>query len=161
MPHVSGETVGARKGLAKWGPVGIRAPTKTHQTPARRRITHMKSTIATVATLLLLTLPCSLSGQSSKPLTNTDVVKMVKGGLPESVIISSIQSSPAKYDISPDALLALQKDGVTAKEMDAMIAESKKTPVASDTSASATPAATGHLPHVIATAGKSTVNLPL
>lgn len=121
----------------------------------------MKSTVVTVATLLLLGLPWTLFGQSSKPLSNTDVVKMVKGGLPESVIISSIQSSPAKYDISPDALLALQKDGVTAKEMDAMIAESKKAPSATETAASAAPASTGHLPHVIANAGKSAVNLPL
>ena len=37
----------------------------------------MKSTIANVATLFLLAIPCSLFGQSSKPLTNTDVVKMV------------------------------------------------------------------------------------
>ena len=122
----------------------------------------MKSTILSAATVLLFgLLPCTLLAQTSKPLSNADVVKMVKGGLPESVIISSIQSSLAKYDISPDALLALQKDGVTAKEMDAMIAESKKTPATPDASASAAPASTGHLPHVSAIAGKSTVNLPL
>ena len=63
-----------------------------------------------------------LAQDSQKTLTNADVVKMVKGGLPESVVVSAIQSSPAKYDISPDALIALQKDGVTAKEMDAIIA---------------------------------------
>src|SRR6201999_1896293 len=81
------------------------------------------------AALLVAGLPM-LAQDNQKALTNADVVKMVKGGLPESVIVSAIQSSPAKYDISPDALIALQKDGVTAKEMDAIIAESKKTPAA-------------------------------
>ena len=69
--------------------------------------------LATATLVLFQFLALSLFGQTAKPLTNTDVVKMVKGGLPGSVVISAIQSSPATYDISPDALLALQKAGVT------------------------------------------------
>ncbi len=80
---------------------------------------------------------------------------MVKGGLPESVVVSAIQSSPAKYDISPDALIALQKDGVTAKEMDAIIAESKKTPAAGATSAAPAVSEKTHMPRVTVSQGKT------
>ncbi len=101
--------------------------------------------------------------QSGKPLTNSDIVKMVKGGLPESVVISAIQSSPGKYDISPDALLALQKDGVTAKEMDAILAESKKAPASSQASPSTEADASpkGHLPRVSVMKGKNSEPLSL
>ncbi len=124
----------------------------------------MKTRCLVLATVVILQLlPCTLFGQAAKPLTNVDVVKMVRGGLPESVVISAIQSSPAKYDISPDGLLALQKDGVTPKEMDAIIAESKKTP--SSTQAAAPPdgnlAAKGHLPHVSVMKGKNSEPLSL
>jgi hypothetical protein len=96
-----------------------------------------------------------LAQDSQKTLTNADVVKMVKGGLPESVVVSAIQSSPAKYDISPDALIALQKDGVTAKEMDAIIAESKKTPAAGATSAAPAVSEKTHMPRVTVSQGKT------
>lgn len=123
----------------------------------------MNSRRTTAATLLLLPLHlCSVFGQVAKPLTNADVIKMVKGGLPESVVVSAIQSSPAKYDISPDALIALQKDGVTSREMDAIIAESKKAPAATQavTSEAGAPSK-GHLPRVTVTKGKTSDLLPL
>jgi len=66
----------------------------------------------------------SSAQQTPKPLTNADVIKMVKGGLPESVVISSIQSHQGKFDISPDGLIALHKAGVTQPEMDAIMATS-------------------------------------
>src|SRR5579872_2687514 len=106
-----------------------------------------------MAVALLLASAPLLAQDAQKTLTNTDVVKMVKGGLPESVVVSAIQSSPGKYDISPDALIALQKDGVTAKEMDAIIAESKKTPAAA--TAAAAPSEKSHMPRVTVTTGKS------
>ena len=54
------------------------------------------------------------------PLTNADVIKMVKGGVPESTIISSIQSSPTKFDLSVAALTGLRKAGVSEKIIEAM-----------------------------------------
>ena len=56
------------------------------------------------------------------PVTNADVLRMVKAGVPESAIVSSIQSSPAKFDLSPDALIGLHKAGVGQKILDAMMA---------------------------------------
>lgn len=76
---------------------------------------------------LLLILTTIASGlmpavAQQKPLTNGDVIKMVKAGVPESVVVSSIRSSPANYDLSPDGLVALHKAGVTQNEMDALMA---------------------------------------
>jgi len=65
-----------------------------------------------------------------KPLSNADVIKMVKSGLPESVIISSIQSSPAHFDLSPNGLISLHKAGVSQKIMDAMMAAGGSKPPA-------------------------------
>ena len=79
--------------------------------------------IAIVATACLLFSGAFVVGaqEANKPLTNADVLKMVKSGLPESVIVLAIQSSPAKYDVSPDGLITLHKAGVTRPEMDAIM----------------------------------------
>lgn len=82
--------------------------------------------IAGTLTLIGLMTASLIAQQAQKPLTNLDVIKMVKGGLPESVVVSTIQSRPAKFDISPDGLIALHKAGVTAPEMDAIMATSGK-----------------------------------
>lgn len=77
--------------------------------------------------LLLSTAICcgiSPAQQARKPLTNRDVVTMVKGRLDESVVVAAIQAHPGNYDTSPTALLALKKAGVTKNEMDAMLAAS-------------------------------------
>ena len=55
-------------------------------------------------------------------LGNAGVIKMVKAGVPEAAIIRSIQSSPASFDLSPDALLAAHRAGVGQKVLDAMMA---------------------------------------
>jgi len=79
---------------------------------------------STIGCMLLLCVPFASLAQQ-KPLTNADVINMVKGGLAESIIISAIQLNPANYDVSPTALLTLKKAGVTSKEQDAMLAAMK------------------------------------
>jgi hypothetical protein len=49
---------------------------------------------------------------AQQPLNNDAVIKMVKAGLPDSVVVASVQSSPGGYDTSPDALIALKRAGV-------------------------------------------------
>src|ERR1043166_302605 len=61
-----------------------------------------------------------------KPLTNDDVITMVKGGMPESVVVSAIQSRPGKFSTSTSELVRLHKAGVTENELNAMIAASSK-----------------------------------
>ncbi|MHB8539973.1 MAG: hypothetical protein ACYDCD_03395 [Candidatus Acidiferrales bacterium] len=78
-----------------------------------------------ILTAMLGGVPLVSAQQVQKPLTNDGVVRMVRAGLAESVVVEAIQSSPGKYDISPDGLIALQKAGVTQKEMDAVVAAQK------------------------------------
>lgn len=82
-----------------------------------------------ILVLTVATSPAMTAQISQKPLANADVIKMVKGGVPESVVISAIQTTPARYDLSPSALIALHRAGVSQKIMDAMVAAGgSKTP---------------------------------
>ena len=53
-------------------------------------------------------------------MTNADVLKMLKGRVPESVILSSIQSATHKFDFSPAGCRELQAAHVTRQVLDAM-----------------------------------------
>jgi len=131
----------------------------------------MLSQILAVAVVMVAAV--SVAQKAGKPLTNADVIRMVKGGLPESVVIGSIQSQPAKYDLSPDGLIALHTAGVTQGEMNAILTASGKgpNPAAAPTPAStptpsvaaATPisASKGHLPRVVLVQGGANQPLPL
>jgi hypothetical protein len=72
-------------------------------------------------------------GVAQEVLTNDGVVKMVKAGLPEAVIIQKIRSSERKFDTSTDGLVRLKSAGVPDKIIEAMMG----TPAAGTTSAAA------------------------
>ena len=126
---------------------------------------------STIGCVLLLCVPfVSLAQQ--KPLTNADVINMVKGGLAESIIISAIQLNPANYDVSPAALLKLKKAGLTSKEQDAMLAAMKAAsaaasapaPQPSESPANAVSAANPHgwrMPTVSVMQGAASQPIPL
>jgi hypothetical protein len=56
-----------------------------------------------------------------KPLTNADVMKMVKAELPESTVIAAIEGNPVAFDSSVDALIELKSGGVSPKIIEAML----------------------------------------
>jgi hypothetical protein len=60
-------------------------------------------------------------GQEAKPLTNADVVAMVKADLPETTVILAIQKGPTAFDTSPQALIQLKNQGVSPRVLDAML----------------------------------------
>ena len=62
-----------------------------------------------------------LGGGSSGDLTNQDVVRMTKAGVPESAIIASIQARPSKFDVSPERLIALKHAGASQSILQAMV----------------------------------------
>jgi len=68
----------------------------------------------------------ALAQNNSKPLTNDDVVAMVKGGLPENTIINAINAQDSNFDVSATALIKLKQQAVNAKIMDAMLAAANK-----------------------------------
>ena len=50
--------------------------------------------------------------QSTQPLTNADVLKMVEARLASEVIVEKIKGSPCDFDTSPEALRGLKEAGV-------------------------------------------------
>jgi len=73
-------------------------------------------------TLIVSAACAALFAGDKKPLTNADVVKMVRAELPESTIIIAIQNSPTAFDSAPEALIELKTSGVGAKVIEEMLA---------------------------------------
>jgi hypothetical protein len=67
-------------------------------------------------------------GRQLGAITNADVIKMVKAGLPDSAIVASIQSGQPRFDLSPDGLLALHQAGVSQRVLDVMMADGSAKP---------------------------------
>ncbi len=82
---------------------------------------------------LQVALVCALVAFAQESLTNDSVVKMVKAGLSEPLIVSMIQKQPGKYSLTTDDLVNLKGQGVSDKVLAAMLAKD------SGVSASATP----------------------
>lgn len=60
------------------------------------------------------------TAKSQKALTNTDVLKMVRAGVPESVVISTVQSGGKNFDFSPTGCRSLTAAHVSEGVLNAM-----------------------------------------
>lgn len=72
-----------------------------------------------LALALLLAVP--VSSQSDKPLTNDDILQMIKAGFSEATIIKTIESKKCAFDTSLEALIALKNAGVSEAVIQAMV----------------------------------------
>jgi hypothetical protein len=70
---------------------------------------------------LLLLLALTAFAQTSKPLTNADVIEMSRSGVPESTIILAIRNTPVKFDVSAEGILALHAAGVKESVLNQML----------------------------------------
>jgi len=61
---------------------------------------------------------------AQEPLTNESVIKLIKAGLSEEIVISMVKSQPAKYNVGTDQIIALKKEGVPDRVLAAMIEKS-------------------------------------
>ena len=61
-------------------------------------------------------------GRAPTEITNSDVISMTKAGIGEQTIILAIQHGPAKFDTSPQALIALKGAGVSDQVLNAILA---------------------------------------
>ena len=73
---------------------------------------------------------------AQESMTNDSVIKLIKAGLSEDLIVTTINSSPGQYDTSANALISLKKAGAGDKVLSAMILKASG-------SASAPPASAG------------------
>jgi hypothetical protein len=58
-------------------------------------------------------------------LQNQDIIKMVKAGLDEAIILAKIGGSKCQFDTSTDALIQLKGSGVSAAVLKAMVGAGK------------------------------------
>ena len=79
-----------------------------------------------VTAMVVLAQTFSTAQQSQKPMTNDDVITMVKNKMPETVVVSAIQARSSNIQYLHDRLIRLQKSGVTENELNAMITASNK-----------------------------------
>jgi hypothetical protein len=89
------------------------------------------------ATLLALT---ALSAQQKSPMTNADVIKMVKSGMTDSNIASAIAASDTQFDLSSTGLQGLNEAGVSSKVIRAMLAAESRKKDAAAAAENSTPA---------------------
>ena len=85
------------------------------------------SGLSFVAALILFSGILEAAGPA-KPLTNEDVVKMVKAGLGPQIILATIKSQPGAFDVSPDGLVALKNAGVIDEIIAALIKSAATAP---------------------------------
>ena len=74
-----------------------------------------------LATLLAVGTPSLAQAPADAPLTNADIVKMVKAGIPEGVILRKVQMSESNFTTSPNALIELKRQHVPDDVMAAML----------------------------------------
>jgi hypothetical protein len=82
-----------------------------------------------VSRLFLTTLTAVMlaHAQATKPLTNDDILDLVKSGRTGESIVSVIAASDTAFDTSPEAITKLRNSGVTQRVIDSMLAaEAKK-----------------------------------
>ena len=91
--------------------------------------------------LTVLALLLAMPGFAQEVLTNQLVVDLVKAGLSERVVVAKIRTSPTNFDTGTDALIALKKNGVPEKVIEAMMSPTAAASAAPAAPAGAPPAA--------------------
>jgi hypothetical protein len=84
-------------------------------------------------------------------ITNDAVIKLVKAGLSDDVIVSFINTSPGSYDASPNAVIALKNAGTSDRIVSAVIAKASASG-RSVQSASPAPVSGAELSHALVAA---------
>lgn len=83
----------------------------------------------TAIVLVLLSMTGFAAGQHSRaPITNHEVIDMVKAGISERTILLEFRKKPTAFDTSPEGLIELKKSGVSEKIIDAMLLAPKARP---------------------------------
>ena len=68
-------------------------------------------------------LPSSAQKLPDAPLTNAAVIKLVRAGFKEKTVIAIINSRPNRFNLDPDRLIELKRNGVGENIILAMLAQ--------------------------------------
>lgn len=82
---------------------------------------NVKSIVFLFTVLLVLGAQAGFSQTQKEPMTNADVVALVKAGYPDSIVVLAIQKSIPNFDTSSEALIELRKQGVGPKIVKAIL----------------------------------------
>ena len=66
------------------------------------------------------------------PLTNASVVKLVRAGFREKTVIAIVRSRPSRFDLDPDRLIELKRNGVSENIILTMMAQDESFSVTDD-----------------------------
>jgi hypothetical protein len=83
----------------------------------------MKRNVSTVIGVLLAGV--FALAQDTKPLTNDEIVQMLKAGFSDETIVTTIQTQPTAFDSSASALITLKSSGVSEAVIAAMLNSAK------------------------------------
>jgi hypothetical protein len=95
----------------------------------------LKSRFAKIAAALLLfsAIPvAAVAQQGEMPLTNAAVVKLVRAGFKEKTVIAIIHSRVCRFNLEPDKLIELKRNGVSENIILAMLGQSESFSIADD-----------------------------
>jgi hypothetical protein len=73
---------------------------------------------------------CCLAAAAQQAMNNDAVIKLVKAGLSDDLIVTTINSQPGAYDTSADGIIALKGAGVSDKVVAAIVAKAAAPAVA-------------------------------
>jgi hypothetical protein len=73
--------------------------------------------------ILVLALSVLAGAQQQEPLNNDSILKMVRAGLGENLIVTAVRTQPGKYSLSADELIRLKEAGVSEKILAAMLSK--------------------------------------
>jgi len=88
---------------------------------------HPRITLLIVAAALAL-LSAGRLIFAQETMTNDSVIKLLKAGLSDDLIVNTINASPGRYNTSADALIALRNAGADSKVISAVLLKSRPGP---------------------------------
>jgi hypothetical protein len=65
---------------------------------------------------------------AQQPLNNDGVIKLVKAGLSDDLIVNTVNAQPSNFDVSPDGIIALKAAGASDKVVNAVVARAAASP---------------------------------
>src|SRR5882762_8909025 len=84
----------------------------------------MKLFFKSAAIALILLLPSLVMAQApATPMTNSAVIKLVRAGFKDKTVIAIIHSRPNRFDLEPERLIELKRNGVSENIILAMLTQ--------------------------------------